>query len=103
MGICWIQIFHENTIQIIAFIVFNGAVCAYSLFQYSQLVDVISNVSYGVQVSLTQSQLQPIIILIIAVACASEVVFLFLGVRLYLEFGWKIYKKIGADPAMKSL
>lgn len=29
--------------------------------------------------------------------------FCFFAFKLYLEFGWKIYKKIGADPKMRCL
>lgn len=29
------------------------------------------------------------------------VLFIFFAYKLWLEFGWKIYKKIGADPKIK--
>lgn len=31
----------------------------------------------------------------------SSILFIFLAYKLYLEFGWQIYKKIGADLAMR--
>lgn len=33
--------------------------------------------------------------------CISTCIFCFLAYKLYLEFGWHIYKKIGADLAMR--
>ncbi|KAG1472210.1 hypothetical protein G6F56_001678 [Rhizopus delemar] len=37
----------------------------------------------------------------VCVMCLCTVLFLFLAYKLYLEFGWHIYKKIGADLAMR--
>lgn len=37
----------------------------------------------------------------ICVMIISTIVFVFLAYKLYLEFGWHIYKKIGADLAMR--
>jgi hypothetical protein len=31
------------------------------------------------------------------------VLFVLLSYRLYKEFGWKMFKRIGADPIMKSM
>ena len=35
------------------------------------------------------------------VMVVSSIIFIFLAYKLYLEFGWHIYKKIGADLAMR--
>ncbi|EPB82922.1 hypothetical protein HMPREF1544_10316 [Mucor circinelloides 1006PhL] len=32
-----------------------------------------------------------------------QLVYFYLGARLYLEFGWRIYKKIGADPDIRNM
>lgn len=37
----------------------------------------------------------------ICVMLASSILFIFIAYKLYLEFGWQIYKKIGADLAMR--
>jgi hypothetical protein len=37
----------------------------------------------------------------ICVMVVSTMIFVFLAYKLYLEFGWHIYKKIGADLAMR--
>lgn len=37
----------------------------------------------------------------ICVMILCTIIFVFLAYKLYLEFGWHIYKKIGADLAMR--
>lgn len=37
----------------------------------------------------------------ICVMFVSSMVFIFIAYKLYLEFGWQIYKKIGADLTMR--
>lgn len=37
----------------------------------------------------------------ICIMIVSTMIFVFLAYKLYLEFGWHIYKKIGADLAMR--
>lgn len=39
----------------------------------------------------------------ICVMIISTIIFVFLAYKLYLEFGWHIYKKIGADLAMRGI
>lgn len=46
--------------------------------------------------------LTPFLIVIIAVIGLTQCAVTWLGYQLFQEFGWKIYKKIGADPNMKS-
>ena len=40
-------------------------------------------------------------ITMICIMIISSMIFCFLAYKLYLEFGWHIYKKIGADLAMR--
>ena len=46
--------------------------------------------------------LTTILIVIPVVLGVFQVVLSALSFKLYREFGWKIYKKIGADPGMSS-
>lgn len=39
----------------------------------------------------------------ICIMIVSVIIFIFLAYKLYLEFGWHIYKKIGADLAMRGM
>ena len=49
-----------------------------------------------------QNILKICLILAPVVIGVFQFVFMFLAYKLYIEFGWKIYKKIGADPHMRS-
>jgi hypothetical protein len=43
------------------------------------------------------------LILVPVVIAVFQIIFMYLAYKLYIEFGWKIYKKIGADPYMRSI
>lgn len=45
----------------------------------------------------------PAMISISAILGVTLIGFTYLSWKLFLEFGWRIYKKIGADPEMKSM
>lgn len=95
---------HQNTIQIIGFVIFNACTFAYSIFQTTQIGGALSNPAYPkIQTLFSTSQLYPYLIAISVILGISLVGFSYLAYKLYLEFGWKIYKKIGADPEMKSM
>lgn len=40
----------------------------------------------------------PYLVSNVVILSVFTALFIFLAFKLYLEFGWKIYKKIGADP-----
>jgi len=45
----------------------------------------------------------PFIIVSIVILAIFAVIYGFLAFKLYLEFGWKIYKKIGAAPETRCM
>ena len=89
------------------FVLFNFSVCLYSGFQYNQmnaLLTTSASASPGA-ISIIQSDknlLKSVLMAIPIIVAVFTVVFAFFAFKLYLEFGWKIYKKIGADPKMRS-
>lgn len=48
------------------------------------------------------ASLQPFLIVMVCVFGITQCLVTWLAYRLFQEFGWKIYKKIGADPNIKS-
>ncbi|KNE58551.1 hypothetical protein AMAG_04117 [Allomyces macrogynus ATCC 38327] len=90
MYLSWDAILKQNTIQLIAFVAFNVCTFAYSLFQFRQVTR--QEITNG-----------PLLIVIPVVLGVFTIIFAALAYKLYLEFGWKIYKKIGADPNMKNM
>ncbi|KAI8145122.1 hypothetical protein BJV82DRAFT_643852 [Fennellomyces sp. T-0311] len=99
-------IYQKNTIQLIALIAFELGMSAYSIIQYHQSStlfntndDVILNVVGYLGPAYHASRWAEITMICIMVI--SSIIFCFLAYKLYLEFGWHIYKKIGADLAMR--
>ncbi|ORX90029.1 hypothetical protein K493DRAFT_340261 [Basidiobolus meristosporus CBS 931.73] len=91
----WDALRYQNTIQIIAFVLFNLSCFCYSLIQYNQL----SQMSGQLEKSAMQL-CQTITIAIAATMLACFFFYIWLSYRLYREFGWQIYKRIGADVRM---
>ena len=89
----WDAIANENTIQLFAWVAMNVASFGYSLFQIKD----VSNVD---SVWATYSGLFFAICVLLALFSVASG---FLTFKLYCEYGWKVYKKIGADPRMKTM
>ena len=91
---------NQNTIQVIGFLIMNTCCLAYAIFQQAQL----SVPAMQINSTLTDimAHALPFLMAVIGVLAVAEIVFIFLAFKLYSEFGWIIYKKIGADPKMKS-
>ncbi|OBZ83743.1 hypothetical protein A0J61_08206 [Choanephora cucurbitarum] len=103
--IAWDAVRAQNTIQIIAFLLFNICCFAYAVFQFKQIGDAIDpNTVSTEQLAASLSYLISRLLIVIAVIIGvCQVVYCYIGARLYQEFGWKIYKKIGADPEIRKL
>ncbi|KAI8391439.1 uncharacterized protein BYT42DRAFT_556854 [Radiomyces spectabilis] len=99
-------IYQKNTIQLIALVAFELGMSAYSVIQYHQSSTLFNMNDGTVQLAVTYlgdayhaskwAEITQICVVIL-----SSLIFCFLAYKLYLEFGWHIYKKIGADLAMR--
>ncbi|KAI8061643.1 hypothetical protein BC940DRAFT_225500, partial [Gongronella butleri] len=96
VGVSWDAVRAQNTIQVIVFILFNACCFVYSIFQFKQLTDVIQVPALNVLVN-------RLLIVCAIVIGLCELIYGYLGYRLYQEFGWRIYKKIGADPEIRNM
>ncbi|KAJ3026389.1 hypothetical protein HDV00_011974, partial [Rhizophlyctis rosea] len=103
--LCWDAVWHKNTIQIMGFVLFNFSVCLYSGFQYNQMTNILTQTGTGTPpIGDSDRQLLRAVLMAIPIIVAVfTVIFMFFAFKLYLEFGWKIYKKIGADPKMRNI
>ncbi|CAO3704086.1 unnamed protein product [Rhizopus stolonifer] len=101
VGLAWDAVRNKNTIQIIAFILFNLCCFGYTIFQFKQIIEAIKSVfpNGGGNVD----NLQRIVIASPVISGICQLVYFYLGARLYLEYGWRIYKKIGADPDIRNM
>ncbi|KAF9328569.1 hypothetical protein BG006_008275 [Podila minutissima] len=108
--------YNKNTIQIIAIVVFNCAMVAYAGLQMKQadeilvrtpndsLPNAILDIFEGNKNNPTpyHASLNYEIAVLVLMAIFAAV-FAFIAYKLYKEFGWSIYKKIGADLAMRDM
>lgn len=75
----FLQIFSDNTMQLIAFIILEVLVAGFGVYEAMQLP-------------------LPVFQVNIAVNAAFLLAFIVLLRYLILEFGWRVYRRVGADP-----
>ncbi|KAF9963906.1 hypothetical protein BGZ70_007106 [Mortierella alpina] len=107
--IAWDAVRAQNTIELIGIVIFNVCCFAYSIFEISQIRNSLENGGAAgffdppSRATELQSRLQPFLIVDVCVIGISQCLVTWLAYQLFQEFGWKIYKKIGADPNMKKM
>ncbi|KAF8927704.1 hypothetical protein BGZ47_001988 [Haplosporangium gracile] len=105
--LAWDAVRGQNTIEMIGIVIFNLCCFAYSIFEITQTQKSLSESSRyfepeGSALILNES-LVPLIGANVVVSGLSQCAVTWLAYQLFQEFGWKIYKKIGADPRMKRM
>ncbi|KAF9148895.1 hypothetical protein BG015_009324 [Linnemannia schmuckeri] len=111
----WDAVRAQNTIELIGIVLFNLCCFVYSIFEISQIQRSLSEAgkkgffnskpgmsSPEVAMDLNAS-LRPFLIVMVCVFGITQCLVTWLAYRLFQEFGWKIYKKIGADPNIKKM
>ncbi|KAK3822829.1 MAG: hypothetical protein J3Q66DRAFT_330223 [Benniella sp.] len=110
----WDAVRAQNTIELISIVFFNLCCFAYSVFEISQsqrsldqaaaklFFDKDLQVSQDKAVKL-QGDIVPFLRVVVAVIGVTQCIVIWLAYQLFQEFGWKIYKKIGADPKIKRM
>ncbi|KAJ3184699.1 hypothetical protein HDU87_004103 [Geranomyces variabilis] len=83
-------------------VIFNACVCFYSVFQYVQMIGLVTTGDTKISAS-DESALRQLLLAIPIILGVFSVVFALCAYKIYLEFGWKMYKKIGADPTMRDM
>ncbi|CAH7674467.1 hypothetical protein PPACK8108_LOCUS9378, partial [Phakopsora pachyrhizi] len=98
----------RNTIQLIGLCGFNLAIMAYAIIQIPeirQLEQIAITNSNDDDQSIHHSQLTTLILLVAipSVIGICQIAFSILTFHLFQEFGWQIYKQIGADRRLKRM
>ncbi|CDS06143.1 hypothetical protein LRAMOSA08671 [Lichtheimia ramosa] len=106
VGLVVDAVYQKNTIQLIALICFEIGMSAYSIIQYHQSSTLFEGGDQNIQLVVAflgdnYHASKWAEITMICIMIVSSIIFCFLAYKLYLEFGWHIYKKIGADLAMR--
>ncbi|ORX95778.1 hypothetical protein K493DRAFT_260252 [Basidiobolus meristosporus CBS 931.73] len=102
--LCLDATYNKNTIQVIALAVFNFLSLGYSIIQHIQAQNIINSAEFKQNwigsYSNTSRNLE---FAIIALMLLFSLSFAYQAYQLYQEYGWSIYKKIGADLRMRSM
>ncbi|KAG9067311.1 hypothetical protein KI688_012094 [Linnemannia hyalina] len=105
--LAWDAVRGQNTIEMIGIVAFNMCCFAYSIFEITQTRKSLSESTRYFEpegsAELLNQSLVPLIGANVVVSGLSQCVVTWLAYQLFQEFGWKIYKKIGADPRMKRM
>lgn len=102
--LAWDSLRLKNTIQVIGLCIYHFALLIYAVIQIDQIKEALGpmliqdRTVWGGHSALS---LQPWLIVIPSLIGVSTLVMSYYAYRLYEEFGWTIYKHIGADLAMR--
>jgi len=105
--LCIDAVFNRNTIQVIGLAAFNFVTLAYSIIQIVQTRTILQS-ALAVQLkivlpSVNHLATQPYLIAVTAIMFVFAVTFALQAWKLYQEFGWRVFKKIGADLRMRRM
>lgn len=82
----------KNTIQIVGLLVFNSLFLVYSCIQVTEIKDLLET-----------GTLRALVWLIPAMISLTEATYLTTFFWIYKDFGWQVFKKIGADRSIKRI
>ncbi|KAI0321674.1 hypothetical protein OF83DRAFT_1236941 [Amylostereum chailletii] len=94
-------VYARNTLQFIFLAVSNGLFLVYAIVQSSEVRGSFAEIGHDDGVSgIPVNVLLTVLPIVIAVA---ELAYIGLGYKIYTEFGWKVYKFLGADRQIKKM
>ncbi|KAH9835778.1 uncharacterized protein C8Q71DRAFT_763390 [Rhodofomes roseus] len=86
----------RNTLQFIALTIFNALFLVYAIIQIGEVQGISVQSTFGVSIH-TFARIVPVVISV------AELAYIGLAWKIYTEFGWKVYKFLGADRRIKSM
>jgi len=92
-------VYARNTLQFICLTIFNALFLIYAVIQIGEVREATANVALG-HSNIPINVLTTIIPIVISI---SEVAYIALGWKIYNEFGWLVYKFLGANRLIKKL
>ncbi|KAF9356548.1 hypothetical protein BGX34_009869 [Mortierella sp. NVP85] len=104
VGLLWDAAIHKNSLQLVAFTIFEWCMVSYSglqIWQYDQLVKDIANAN--MHVDMGDSNTRVILFSQLGVQVVACLGISFLTWRLYSEFGWLVFQKLGADVSLRRM
>lgn len=95
-------VYNKNTLQFLFLASFNFVLLIYSIMQ---ILEVTQNITFFTSNGATLPSI-PVHALINTVPCIiaiAEVAYIALGYQIWKEFGWQVYKFLGADRTIKKI
>lgn len=105
VGLLWDAAIHKNSLQLVAFTLFEWCMVSYSglqIWQHDQLVKDIG-IPAEVLKTLDDKTTQMILFSQLGVQIAACLGITLLTWRLYSEFGWLVFQKLGADVSLRKM
>ncbi|KAK9762086.1 hypothetical protein K7432_012512 [Basidiobolus ranarum] len=101
--LCLDATYNKNTIQVIALAIFNFLSLGYAILQHIQAQNIINSKKDIADIYPNYTSSRNLQYAIIALMLIFSLNFAYQAYQLYQEYGWNIYKKIGADLRMRSM
>ncbi|KAI8601958.1 hypothetical protein EDD21DRAFT_91818 [Dissophora ornata] len=105
VGLLWDAAIHKNSLQLVAFTMFEWCMVSYSglqIWQHDQLVKDIG-IPDNVLMDLEDSNTRMILFSQLGVQVTACLGITLLTWRLYSEFGWLVFQKLGADMSLRKM
>jgi len=96
-GLALDAVYHRNTLQFGFLAIFNALFFAYSVIQIFEVRNLVTTGSSGF------IPISALTITIPVVVALAQIAYIALGWKIYGEFGWSVYKLIGADRRVKRM
>ncbi|KAJ1908560.1 hypothetical protein IWQ60_011653, partial [Tieghemiomyces parasiticus] len=111
LGMVWDTVRHRNSIQLIGVVVFDLCILSYSIFQYFQITNLesgdtdatVQDGDYATRFATMKENMRPFLVAIPCIVGGAFLIYLYLGVRLHRDFGWDIFKQIGANASIRRM
>jgi len=94
-------VYNRNTLQVFCLTAFNLSFMVYSIIQIGEIREIGGVVSE--QTGISNIPINVLTTIIPCVIAAAELAYIGLGWKIYTEFGWQVYKFLGADRQIKKM
>ncbi|KAF9036474.1 hypothetical protein BDZ89DRAFT_1100636 [Hymenopellis radicata] len=95
-------VYFRNTLEFMCLTGFNTLLLAYSILQIGEVREALNNVGASGE-GISNIPINVLTAIIPCVVGAAELAFILLAWKIYHEFGWKVYKFLGADRRIKKM
>lgn len=94
-------VYNRNTLQVFCLTAFNLSFMVYSIIQIGEIRAIGGNLTK--QTGISDIPINVLTTMIPCVIAAAELAYIGLGWKIYTEFGWQVYKLLGADRQIKKM